>query len=376
MLASRGMGTFEQAIKQGRYVCLDAADTLGKFMRDGKPDAALFRQTIGGTIADASRASRSEQVLAFGEMVALLWAEGNRDAALDLERLWNDLALTHSFHLRCAYPLSGFRNAEDTQLFLNVCAEHSDVIPAETYTELNNDKERMRAVAHLQQKAQALEFEKSQRESLRKSNLELEASAAAREAELRRLGDSEQRLRELSQRLLRVQDEERRRLGSELHDSVAQYLAMLKLGLETLRSENSPAHTGAHQVVSDCLLLLEQSIERLRSVSYFLYPPMIEEAGLQTAIRWYVDSFSRGANIKVMVDLPTGMISLPRELKLTVFRVLQESLANVQRHSGSNIAYVRLRAEDGELRLEVHDEGKGIAPETLNLFEGAPGRLG
>lgn len=375
ILTARG-AEIHSAAEQGRYIALDAARTLSKFMLQGRPDAEHFAATLGSVIASAQQASPAHRVMAFGEMVALLWAEGNHEAALELERLWNNLAQTHSFQLHCAYPLAGFRHAEDSRLFLRICAEHSDVIPTEAYTDLADDKDRLRAVAELQQKAQALEFEKSAQESLRKANRDLEATAAARHEELRKMSDSEHGLRQLSHRLLRVQDEERRRVGTELHDSVAQYLAMLKVGLEMLRSDNPPAHAAGHQLVTDCVCLLEHSVARLRSVSYWLYPPMMEEAGLQTAIRWYLETFTGATGIKVTLDAPPDILRLPRDLELTLFRVLQESLANVQRHSGSDSAVVLLRVEDRQVCLQVRDSGKGIAPEALSSSSGTPGKLG
>lgn len=364
------------AIKQNRFIPLDASESLAKFMRKGRLDAQLFALVIGEVIRTAIAASSSGRVTAFGEMVALLWSDGKREAAVELEELWNDLGRTHSFQLRCAYPLSCFRNAEDSQLFLKICAAHSDVVPGESYTELGSDSERLRSVAELQQKAQALDFEKKQRDSLRKANQELEASAATQQKELRKLGDSEGALRQLSQRLIRVQDEERRRLGVQLHDSVAQYLATLKMGLDILRSDQAPTGAAAQQLVGDCARLLERSIRELRSLSYSLYPPMMEEAGLQTAISWYLETFAFTSGIRASVDFQSAVIRLPREVELTIFRVLQESLTNVQHHSGSATAVVRLHIAEAEVCLEVRDSGKGIAPEVLRASNGEPGKLG
>ena len=114
---------------------------------------------LGLRRCDAAMAARGKnrRVAAFGEMVALLLAEGKPEAAIRLEQLWNDLAKTHSFDLHCAYPMSLFRHAEDEAAIGEICATHSQVIPAESYTSLSNDEERFRAVAILQQKAQALQ---------------------------------------------------------------------------------------------------------------------------------------------------------------------------------------------------------------------------
>ena len=143
------------AVAQGRYVALDASETLAKITLNGWPDAARFADVVGGLIERVRAASGSEPrgVAAFGEMVALLWVEGKPDAAIRLEQLWNDLARTHPFSLRCAYPMSSFCREEHGDLLLKICAEHSGVIPGESYTALVSEDERLRSIAHLQQKA-------------------------------------------------------------------------------------------------------------------------------------------------------------------------------------------------------------------------------
>jgi PAS domain-containing protein len=140
----------------------------------------MFRNVIGTLVEQVSAVAErhGRGLVAFGEMVALLWADGNQPAALALERLWNDLAKTHSFQLRCAYPMRLFPQERDDQWIAEVCAEHSQVVPTEQYTAVQNDDERLRTVLFLQQKAQALQTEVSRRERLQR---ELEE----RETELR-----------------------------------------------------------------------------------------------------------------------------------------------------------------------------------------------
>ncbi len=119
------------AVQQGRYISLDAAETLAKFMVDGWPDAQRFHQVLGSIIAQSRSATRTAQprIAAFGEMVALLWGEGKSEAAIRLEQLWNDLARTQEFHLHCAYPIGFFYEEKHAELIAKVCAEHSHVIP-------------------------------------------------------------------------------------------------------------------------------------------------------------------------------------------------------------------------------------------------------
>lgn len=148
------------AVKAGRFIQLDAARTLAKFMVGGSPDRQKFEDCIGSLLRQAEGlAAPGRRLVAFGEMVALLWAQGKRDATLRLEELWNELAERHTFDLLCAYPVSGFDRAEHRRLFFSICGEHIDVNPAESYPEAVSDKLRRRSVARLQQRVNALETE-------------------------------------------------------------------------------------------------------------------------------------------------------------------------------------------------------------------------
>jgi DcmR-like sensory protein len=120
-------------LNQKRYVSFDAAETLAQFMRGGRPDPVLFNEMMGPVIEnarDAARAGRG-RIVAFGEMVALLWAEGLIDAAIELEELWNRLADVYSFSLCCAYPMSGFVGNPHAAPFMKICAQHTHVFPAD-----------------------------------------------------------------------------------------------------------------------------------------------------------------------------------------------------------------------------------------------------
>jgi hypothetical protein len=145
------------ARSSGRYVALDAAETLAQFMVDGRPDEERFARVVGGQIE--ALAARNGHVQAFGEMVALLHADGNGEAAIALEKLWNALAARHSFSLHCAYPLHAFSHHSQTAQFLDVCAEHSAVIPAEGFAEPTTPDAHDRTIVELQQKTLALSTE-------------------------------------------------------------------------------------------------------------------------------------------------------------------------------------------------------------------------
>jgi hypothetical protein len=269
-----------RAVAQGRYFVCDAAETLAKITSSGWPDPMRFADVVGGLIARVPAGSDHEplRIAAFGEMVALLWAEGKPDAAIRLEQLWNELARTFSFSLRCAYPMSTFHRQEHGELLLKVCGEHSSVIPGESYTALASQDERLRSIAQLQQKAQALETEVAERrraeEKLRRHQAELESLVEQRTAALR----------QLSSRLLSLQDSERRRIARELHDSLGQYLVALKLNVDILRQ--SP---GRGDLWSQSQELMERCIAEVRTLSYLLHPPTMDAVGIASAARWYVE---------------------------------------------------------------------------------------
>jgi PAS domain S-box-containing protein len=193
-----------------------------------------------------------------------------------------------------------------------------------------------------------------------------------REAQ-RRLQESERTLRTLSISLLRAQDEERRRVGRELHDSIGQYLAMLKMKLDMVQMSNNPPSG----MLDECTQLADQTIKEVRTMSYLLYPPMLEENGLKSAIVWFVDGFSKRSGIDTDVRMPDELERLPADIELALFRVLQESLANVHRHSGSQVAKIRLALDRGKVVLEVADEGNGMSLSKIRAAnEDVTGSLG
>ncbi len=164
------------ATRNGRYIPLDASEMLAKFMFEEWPDETLFRSALEPQLLRARMRlpRKSDSVVAFGEMVALLWEQNKCEAALRLEQLWNDLARRLDFSLRCAYPLRHFRQAGQEELFRQVCAEHGAVVPAESYTTLDNESDRLRMVSLLQQKAQTLQLTVEEREREIAQRIEVE----------------------------------------------------------------------------------------------------------------------------------------------------------------------------------------------------------
>lgn len=215
------------------------------------------------------------------------------------------------------------------------------------------------------------ESRRRQNEGLRKSQGELEACVRERTADL---DGANQNLRDLSARLLQLQDDERRRIARELHDSVGQMLAALNMNLSTVRGDIERLAKTANALV-DSENLVQQMSTEVRTISHLLHPPLLDEAGLSSALRWYVDGFAVRSKIKVDLDLPDDFGRLPRESETAVFRVVQECLTNIHRHSGSPIARIRLRQREHQLIVEIEDKGKGIPLEKQEEMKssGTPG---
>ena len=487
-LETRGLDV-ALAIGQGRYVALDAAETLAKFMVGGMPDQERFRDVIGAALSRAREAAcnKKARVAAFGEMVALLWAEGKEDAAIRLEQLWNALAETHSFSLRCAYPMNGFARKDDSEPFLKICAEHSSVVPAESYLALVAEEEKRRAIAHLQQKARALETENALQRSeerfrrlvegvqdyaiysldpngiitswnvgarrikgytadeiigqnfsrfytpedlkrglpakvLQKAREEghyegegwrvrkdgstfwssvvvtplrnergtligfskITRDMTERRALLERiqhhaaeLEHTQETLRRLSGQLLRVQDEERRRLARELHDGAGQILAALNMNLETLaEATKDQLSSNLSRRLTESINLANQVIRETRTLSYLLHPPLLDEAGLTDALHWFVGGFIDRSGIQTTLDVADDFPRLPRDLETAIFRIIQEALTNIHRHSGSHTASIQLTVAGEEVLLAVSDQGKGIHSEPEPAEQNGNGHNG
>ena len=173
---------------------------------------------------------------------------------------------------------------------------------------------------------------------------------------------------ELSGRLLQLQDEERRRIARELHDGVGQLLAALSMTIAAISTEESSLSPGVARNVEESRALIDQVVSEIRTISYLLHPPLLDEVGLRSALNEYVNGFGERSNIGVSLDLPSDLERLPRDVELSIFRIVQECLTNVHRHSSSATATVHLSHKPGEIRLQVSDQGRGINREIQNKF--------
>jgi signal transduction histidine kinase len=206
---------------------------------------------------------------------------------------------------------------------------------------------------------------------LQEGQAALEAKVHERTAELDKVNKS---LRDLSARLLQLQDDERRRIARELHDSVGQLLAGLTMNLSAVRADIDRLNKTA-AALTDSEAIVQEMTKEVRTISHLLHPPLLDEAGLSSALRWYTEGFVQRSKIKVDLDLPADFGRFSPELETAIFRIVQECLTNVHRHSGSPIAKIRLRRLDGQVLVEVEDKGKGIPREKREAMAsaGTPG---
>jgi len=182
-------------------------------------------------------------------------------------------------------------------------------------------------------------------------------------------------LQNLSQQLLKVQDDERRRVARDLHDSTGQTLAALKMNLVVLEGKLPPDQCMAG-LLSEIEALADQALQEIRTTSYLLHPPLLDEAGFTSAAQWFIEGFAKRSGVKVKLDLDTQSDRLPIAIETALFRVLQEGLTNVHRHSGASDICIRFQRQANTATLEIQDCGRGIPTELLNRIRDASSDTG
>ncbi len=207
---------------------------------------------------------------------------------------------------------------------------------------------------------------------LKKAQEELEQRVQERTADLNLANDN---LRELSSRLQQIRDEERRQIARELHDSVGQLLAALGMNIAIVQRQSDKLDSAGARAVSENAAMVEQISREIRTISHLLHPPLLDVAGLVSALRWYVDGFSERSTIKVSLEIPEEFGRLSDEMEIAIFRMVQECLTNIHRHSGGTSAAIRVHEKDRLVLVEVKDQGKGI-PLNKQLELSSSGRTG
>jgi signal transduction histidine kinase len=213
--------------------------------------------------------------------------------------------------------------------------------------------------AEREAKIHAAEAEKARHE-LKITHDELEARVAQRTKEL---ADSNGQIRELTGKLFKLQDDERRRIARELHDSTGQMLTAMKMNLDRLKSKATKSDY--KDLIAETISINDDLTSQLRTMSYLLHPPLLDEIGLPSAIQWYTKGFAQRSGIKVNAEIVADLGRLPNDMELAIFRFVQEALTNIHRHSGSRTADIRIVRQDDRIHVEVVDSGNGIAPEKL-----------
>ena len=196
---------------------------------------------------------------------------------------------------------------------------------------------------------------------------EMVTAATISEHRRRQLEKTNAELRLLSARVMSLQDDERRRLARELHDGIGQYLAAIKMSCDIARAKLD--REGGENPMDETVELLDRCISEVRTMSHLLHPPLLEEIGLDSAVPWFVDGFMQRSGIQVHLEKSTFKKRVPQAAEVALFRVLQESLTNIHRHSGSKDAKITLRVENDIVVLRVEDHGVGFSAENGSLVK-------
>jgi PAS domain S-box-containing protein len=188
---------------------------------------------------------------------------------------------------------------------------------------------------------------------------------------------NEEALRQLSARLLKLQDEERRHIARDLHDITGQKLAVQSMALaQVLNRKPAGVDAESRRILAECAALSKQVGEEIRTLSYLLHPPLLDELGLSSAVKWYVEGYERRTGIRVRLEMAADLVRLAPDVEVTLFRVIQESLTNVHRYSGSAEAFLRLKVTSNKIELQIGDFGKGMHPDMIDSKTGKMVRLG
>lgn len=203
---------------------------------------------------------------------------------------------------------------------------------------------------------------------------ELSQTLAKLQSEVEVRKAAEERLRQLSVNLMTMQDEERRRIARDLHDTTGQTLSALKMSLALLQNQVEGAVSS--EIIGDLNSLADGALQEIRTTSYLLHPPLLDEIGFASAAQWFVEGFAKRSNIEVQCRIHRPKERLSKEYELVLFRILQEGLTNVHRHSGASLAEVAFQVEHTELELQISDNGIGFDEQKMQEVHKSGGSLG
>ena len=321
-----------------RLIWRDADETLSALLVNGWPDAARCENVLGALVDEASDSGKVP-VRVFGEMVAVLCAAGNPEAALHLEQLWNELARHHAFSRLCAYPMRVFAGEEGRQAFHAICAAHFEVMPSEAFEATPADPIRFHlAVATLHQKARALQSEVADRKA------------------------AERALSELAAHQNRIREEERKRIAREIHDELGSVLTGIKAYVSVAVDRARREGRVPDRQLIDASELADVALETVRRVITDLRPSVLDELGIWVALEWYLDQMQRqsGLHCSLAIDPCIAEMQVGPECSTALFRIVQEALTNAVRHAEASAMHVRVRRQGGFAVFEISDNGKGL----------------
>ena len=317
---------------------LDARDTLQQFMVNDELDEARFFDLLGHVITQATQGG-TRKLHAFGEMVALLCADGRPQTALQLEHLWNQLARQHDFSLLCAYPVAAFAAEEHAHTFDAICSAHSHVSPHEGYAVLPQEPDRFhRTIASLQRKAWSLEREVARRQ--------------AAEHSISRLAAHQEQIRE----------DERKRIAGEIHDELGGLLTGIKAYVCVAQERFMRQGHPADPQLTDAAQLATTAMASVRRIITDLRPSILDQLGVWAAIEWYAGQIEKQSGLRCRVDIDEATTAeLDVKSSNAVFRIVQEALTNVVRHARASRIDIKVRQAEGAVTVAVADDGNGRA---------------
>jgi signal transduction histidine kinase len=322
----------DEAMDSGRLAVASQEDT---YLRNGHFEPDRMIRFLADSLEPAI-ASGFSSLRVVGEMTWALGGDLGTGQLIEYEAKLNHFVHDHPVAVTCQYD----RNRFSPEVILNVIRTHPIVIYGNFVC--------------------SNPYYVPPEEFLAPNHAEMEVKRLL--ANLRDREQANKALRELSRRLFQMQDEEHRRIARELHDSIAQELAAVSMNLGQLQKRIEGPDLITDNLLSDSMALVEHCNREIRTISHLLHPPLLDELGLRRALQDYIEGFAGRSAIATTLDVAEDLDRLPAEIETALFRVVQESLGNIHRHSGSTTAAVRIRRDAGTVRLEISDEGGGVPP--------------
>lgn len=350
----------ERVAERERALVVEAGTATAKF-RALFDQSAIFSGvlSVDGVVVDANRICLEACGYVADEVLGLrFW-----------ETLWwrGDPAVQEKIRIATVGAARGVAYREELRYW---CADGSERV---VDFAIHPVRDESGAIIFLHPTGMDITERKKTEEELRSTRAELEERVRERTAELNTATDS---LRNLSARLLQIRDTEARRLARELHDSVGQMLSAISLNLGAIKSQAQKLDERGAKALDENAELVAQISSEIRTISYLLHPPLLDELGLRSALSWFVEGFSERSQINVDLKIAADFGRLSTDLETAIFRIVQECLTNIHRHSGSKTAVIRIIQKDDWVTIVAEDAGKGFPAEKLGVQADGQGGVG